>query len=102
MAEKQNATKILGIDLSPNMILEARSRCKSAEFKCADLFTTPIEEKTFDAIICSLVLGYIEHLTPTLDNLLKALRTEGVLIITDFHPFLSLMQAKRTFKDQQL
>jgi len=99
LAEKKNAARIVGLDLSPNMIEIARQQCKSAEFRSGDLSSVLIEENNYDVIVCALVLGHLEHLTPALDSLLKALRHGGVLIITDFHPFLTLLQAKRTFRE---
>ena len=98
-AEKQNALKISGIDLSPNMIERSRENCPSGDFRCEDLSIASLKEKEFDVIICALVLGHLEKLSPVLDKLLKALDNGGVLILTDFHPFLTLMQAKRTFRN---
>ncbi len=97
-AEKQHALKIVGLDLSPAMIEIARRRCPSVEFRCEDLYRSSIEEK-FDVIICALVLAHLENIKPALDNLLSALSPGGVMIITDFHPFLTLLHSKRTFRD---
>lgn len=99
LAEKQNAVTISGIDLSPNMIEQARQNCPLGNFQCDDLSQIPIQENAFDVIICALALGHVENLSPVLDKLLKALDYGGIFIITDFHPFLTLMQSKRTFKD---
>jgi len=97
LAEKQHALTISGIDLSPNMIEQARKNCPSGNFKCDDLSQIAIEEKAFDVMICALVPGHLQNLSPALDNLLKALDHGGIFIMTDFHPFLTLMQSKRTF-----
>lgn len=97
-AETQKAAKVTGIDLSPNMIEQAGKNCISTRLQCADLAVTPLESGTFDVIICALVLGHIETLTQTLENLIQSLTSNGVLIITDFHPFLTLIQSKRTFQ----
>jgi malonyl-CoA O-methyltransferase len=99
LAAKNGASKILGIDLSPNMIENARGNCPLATFKCGDLSTISLERNAMDVIICALVLGHIEKLGPALDNLLNGLRSGGLLIITDFHPFLTLIQSKRTFRN---
>ena len=99
LAEKQNASKIFGIDLSPKMIDLARTNCRSGSFQCADLSSIEIQSNSFDVIITALVFGHLKSLSPALDNLLRALAHDGILIITDFHPFLTLMQSKRTFKN---
>jgi malonyl-CoA O-methyltransferase len=101
IAEQQGASKILGLDLSPVMIDVAKTNCRITKFTCGDLSSATLEENNFDIIICALVLGHIENLTPALDHLLKALKNGGALIITDFHPFLTLLQSKRTFQDQR-
>ena len=99
LAEHQGASGISGIDLSPNMIEQARANCPSGKFQCADLTQVAPPDKEFDVIICALVLGHLTSLSPALDNLLNALDDKGTAVITDFHPFLTLMQSKRTFKN---
>lgn len=99
IAQQRNATEILGIDLSPAMIEVARQLHSKIEFHCSDLSSVSIKKNQYDIVICALVLGHLESLSPCLDNLIKALRPDGTLIITDFHPILTLLKAKRTFKD---
>jgi malonyl-CoA O-methyltransferase len=100
LAEKNKASKIVGIDLSPAMIKEALVNCRSAEFICSEISTAPITESHYDVIICALVLGHIADLNAALGNLLQGLKCGGSIIITDFHPFLTLARSKRTFKDK--
>ena len=100
IAEKQNAEVIIGIDLSPAMIEIARAQNAKPSFRCENLSDAVLAEDDVDVIICALVLGHIEHLTPILTKLLKTLKKGGTLIITDFHPFLTLLQSKRTFRDK--
>jgi malonyl-CoA O-methyltransferase len=101
IAEKHHAKKIMGIDLSPAMIEIAGKNCASSEFRCGDLSEITVETEFYDVIVCALVLGHLEHLRPALSNLLKGLTSGGILIITDFHPFLTMLQSKRTFLDQR-
>jgi malonyl-CoA O-methyltransferase len=100
-AENKGALQILGIDQSPNMIDKARASCQAAKFICSDLAHIPLEKNSFDVIIAALVFGHIENMPPVLEKLLYALKTGGVLIISDFHPFLTLSQSKRTFRNPQ-
>jgi len=99
LAEKYGASEILGLDLSPGMIEIAKKQCSSALFLCTDILNASIKKDHFDVITCALVLGHLESLSPALTNLLKGLRIGGTIIITDFHPFLTLQQSKRTFRD---
>src|SRR5688500_12632989 len=89
-AEKQEALRIVGIDQSPNMLERARATCKIADFICSDLSKAPVEKNSFDVIIAALVFGHIEDMPPVLEKLLHALRKNGVLVVSDFHPFLTL------------
>lgn len=100
VVEKQGASKITGLDLSPAMIEIARKNCPSGEFKSGDLSAAELESEFFDIIICALVLGHIQNLKAALDRLLKSLKPGGTIIITDFHPFLTLSNSRRTFKDK--
>ena len=100
-AENKKALHIVGIDQSPNMIEKARAACKIAEFICSDLRDAPIEKNSLDVIIAALVFGHIEDLPPVLEKLLHALKKGGVLIVSDFHPFLTLGQSKRTFRNPE-
>ncbi|HEY5745725.1 MAG TPA: class I SAM-dependent methyltransferase [Chryseolinea sp.] len=99
-AQQQGAAFVQGIDLSPAMVALAQLQCPSGEFLCDDLTTVKLRHKHFDMIVCGLVLGHIKNLDASLDNLLNALHPEGVLLITDFHPFLTLQHARRTFRDK--
>lgn len=98
-AKKKNAVAISGMDISSRMIEEARSNCPSGTFTTNDLGHVEFPANAYDVVICALVLGHIEHLPPVLEKLAGTLDRGGVMIITDFHPFLTLMQAKRTFRD---
>lgn len=99
IAIDQRAAIVKGIDLSPKMIDEARKNCPGAEFQCADLSVVEIKEK-YDVVICGLVLGHIENVEPVLTKLVNSLKPGGSIILTDFHPYQTMMKAKRTFKDQ--
>jgi malonyl-CoA O-methyltransferase len=100
-AENQNALKVVGIDLSPAMIEEAKLVCSKTEFRCSDISNTNIEQSHYDVIICGLVMGHLQSLIPSLPGLLKALKNGGIIILTDFHPFLTMLHLKRTFNDNR-
>ena len=98
-AEKHHARAVSGMDLSPKMVEEARRKCPSGNFTADDLSQVTLPANSYDIIICALVLAHVQPLAPVLDKLIGAMDRGGVLIITDFHPFLTLMRAKRTFRD---
>ena len=98
-AHERNAAAITGIDFSPAMIELAKKNCPSAIFQCVDISSEPLMKEEFDIVIFALVLGHIQNIKPALGNLTAALKPGGTFVITDFHPYLTLRDAKRTFKD---
>ncbi len=100
LASDRGASRIFGVDLSPAMIKEATKNCLNADFKCLDLSKEKIDGQ-FDLIVSALVLGHIRNLDFVLTNLLGNLTPNGILLITDFHPFLTLQGARRTFSEKK-
>lgn len=99
LAASRGASKIVGLDLSPAMIEVARQQCPEASFICGDLLTSIADVDPTDCILSALVLGHIQNLDNALGELLSKLKVNGCLILTDFHPHLTLQNAKRTFRD---
>ena len=99
LAVDRGANRVVGIDLSPNMIETARRNCAGAELKIMDVSKEKIDGH-FDVVICGLVLGHISDLSFVLLNLVGSLTPNGTLLITDFHQAQTLKGAKRTFKDE--
>jgi malonyl-CoA O-methyltransferase len=99
LAEKQHATRVVGVDLSPAMIERAQAQTKRTEFICADIRQANLEKTSFDVVINALVMGHVEDLNECLGRLLEVLKPGGVIVMTDFHPYLTLMESKRTFLD---
>ena len=101
ITEEQNAQRIVGLDLSPAMISIAKENHPKTEFICADITKAELEPNAFDVCISALMMAHLEHIEPPLTKIIRALRKDGLLILTDFHPFLTLRQAKRTFHHYQ-
>lgn len=99
LMEERGAEYILGVDISPAMIKIARSSTTKAELLCNDLDKITLAPASFDLVVSSLVLGHVDAFERTLSHLLLALGPTGTIIITDFHPALTLKGAKRTFHD---
>ncbi|HTH54895.1 MAG TPA: class I SAM-dependent methyltransferase [Cyclobacteriaceae bacterium] len=99
-AQENGAAKIVGTDLSPQMIKKAKENCGDAELRVADLSKERIEGQ-FEVVICALVLGHIWELDFVLGNLVNNLAPDGLLLITDFHMAQTLKGAKRTFEDKK-
>jgi malonyl-CoA O-methyltransferase len=100
IAEQREAKKIVGIDLSPEMIAISKKNCNYAVFSIGDITKIDLPENEFDLVICALVLGHQEKLDPSLSKLIKSVTANGLLLITDFHPYLTMNRNKRTFKGE--
>jgi len=79
------------IDASKVIINRLSSSMKSPKLRliCADI-TKPLsflESESFDCVICSLILHYIEDWKPLLSELYRVMRKSGELIISTHHPF---------------
>ncbi len=98
LADLLGASQITGVDFSLPMVEEAKKNSPKAEIKQLDLTITKIKGH-YDYVISALVLGHIHNLDFTLPNLIENLSPEGVLLITDFHPYLTLQGGRRTFTE---
>jgi SAM-dependent methyltransferase len=81
--------EVIGIDLSPRMIEEARRRCQGrARFFVADLAEPlPVEPQSLDGITSSLALHYVRDWSVPLRSFASALRPGGWAVISLDHPF---------------
>lgn len=79
---------ITGIDASAGMLEQARLRLGTEpDLLVADLADRlPFDDDTFDDIVASQVLHYLEDWTPTLAEFRRVLKPGGRLIVSEEHP----------------
>jgi ubiquinone/menaquinone biosynthesis C-methylase UbiE len=89
-ALRDRGATVTGFDGSAGMLEEARRRLGAdADLQVADLADPlPYPDDSFDDVVASLVLHYLQDWGPTLAELRRVLRTGGRLIISVNHPFL--------------
>lgn len=80
--------EVTGVDLSPAMVDAARRRCGDrGRFDVADLAgVLPYQAGSFDGIISSLTLHYLEDWTVPLASFATALGPRGWLVFSTDHP----------------
>jgi SAM-dependent methyltransferase len=80
---------VTGFDTSTGMLEQARQRLgDGADLQVADLGSPlPFPDGTFDDVIASLVLHYLEDWGPALAELRRVLKLGGRLIVSVDHPF---------------
>ncbi len=83
---------VTGVDASEVLLGLARQRCPNATFLHADL-SAPLdglESASFDAVLCALVLHYLERWDGVLAELRRVLRPGGVLVVSTHHPAMDV------------
>lgn len=90
---------LTGFDVSEGMLNKLKEKFPDADIHkiTDDLFST-IGDDTFDVIVSTLTIAHIENLEQTLLAWCRILKTNGEIIITDFHPKLLAFGGKRTFR----
>jgi len=95
---------VIGIDLSPRMIEEARRRCQGrGRFVVADLAEPlPVEARSLDGITSSLALHYVRDWSIPLRSFATALRPGAWAVISLDHPFGSMASQQGGYFDTEL
>ncbi|OQY04667.1 MAG: glycosyl transferase, partial [Bacteroidetes bacterium 4572_117] len=92
---KLKGGKKVGIDISPDMINQAKKQHPDIEFRLMDADNLRIDEK-FDVIIISNVIGYLENIQDVLLSLKKVCKPQTRIIITYYNvlwePFLHVAE----------
>jgi SAM-dependent methyltransferase len=88
-ALRDRGADVSGFDVSAGMVELARRRLgEAADLRIADLGgPLPYADDTFDDVVASLVLHYLEDWGPALAELRRVLRPGGRLIASVDHPF---------------
>lgn len=97
--------EVVGVDLSPGMIEEARRRCGGrGRFLVADLAEPlPLEPASVDGVTCSLMLHYLKDWTVPLRSFADVLRPGGWVVLSVDHPFGPSLPGQRGgYFDQEL
>jgi SAM-dependent methyltransferase len=77
--------RVLGVDSSSAMLTEARAldrRTLNLEFAMIEKFSECLPANTYDAIVCSSVIEYVEKPDELLQGFHRALTPSGTLIIS--------------------
>jgi SAM-dependent methyltransferase len=102
----QKGSTPTAIDISPEMVEATKRRTRGrANVLCRDLSDNlPFEDDSFDIIISSLTLHYLENWHKTFLEFSRTLKTDGILLYSVHHPFMdiSLSQTKEYFKTELL
>ncbi len=77
------ARHVLGVDVSPEAIGEARARAgEVAEFIVGDLHNIPCEDRSFDLVTCFETIEHVADPNRALAELRRVLRDDGILLLS--------------------
>jgi malonyl-CoA O-methyltransferase len=86
----QIGKKVHAVDLSEGMIEKAKEKVKSANvyFSIMDMTKKwTLDDRTYDLIVCNLVLEHIEDLSFIFSEAARVLQNNGRFFINELHPF---------------
>ena len=81
-----DAGRVVGIDVSEDMVAIAKERCKgcsTVEVHTGDLYDLPFENNSFDRALSVQVFEYLENIPAALSEIYRVLRPEGRIVIRD-------------------
>lgn len=88
---EHGAARVLGIDVSENMLARARAMTRDAAitYAKADMEQLDLAGESFDLVYSSLALHYVEHLDDLLARVSRSLAAGGRLVFSVEHPIFT-------------
>lgn len=96
------AQSAIGVDLSSAMLRVAGDKKGlSGRIAQADCLSLPFRPSIFDFSICAFALGHIKDLRRAATEVLRVMKPDSDLFVTDLHPEAYAMGWRTGFHDQQ-
>lgn len=93
--------KVTGVDLSPDMLSQARkNRSKQINFLQGNLTEIPLKDEGVDLAICALAFSHVPNIDKALSELSRVVRSKGHIVISDIHPWLVALGGQAEFFDK--
>ena len=105
-ALQRGAGKVIGVDLSPDMLARAASelgtgrRRRAFELMHGSLDAMPVADAWSDLTVCGLAVGHVERLEPVLAELCRVTQPGGMILCSDVHPIGHALGWLRDFKSE--
>jgi ubiquinone/menaquinone biosynthesis C-methylase UbiE len=100
----QVGARVHALDFSEGMIEKAREKvqARNVKFSVADLSQKwPCEDRSYDLIVCNLVLEHIEDLSFIFSEAFRVLDENGKFLINELHPFRQYEGKKARFSNHE-
>lgn len=96
----KGAAKLVGCDVSPGMLEQARARDPALTLLRQDMTQMlPLADGSADLILFSLALEHVSDLRAPLREARRLLRPAGRIAVIEIHPVLSLANVSAHFRD---
>jgi len=92
--------RVVGIDLTPEMLDVARVSVPAAEFREGDLVAVPADDAQFDLVVCGLAIAHVGDLDAAVAELARVVRPGGHVVLSALHPFQALLGWHAPFEDE--
>ena len=102
-AAENGAQSVLGIDISENMLQEARRRTEDprVEYRKISLEEYEYPENSFDAVISSLALHYVESFEDICRKVYRCLKPGGEFVFSAEHPIFTAYGSQDWYRDEK-
>jgi trans-aconitate methyltransferase len=91
--KKSGASRVLGVDISHELIKIAKNRCPDCEFEVMDMEKLSFDSE-FDVAYSSLALSYLKDWAMVMNRVFKLLKPGGVFLFSCEHPVVTAMELK--------
>lgn len=92
--------RVVGVDLTPQMLQRAADNVPQASFREGDLRAIPLPSGELDLVVCGLALAHVPDLHGAMAELARVLRPGGVAIVSVLHPMLAHLGWHAPFEDE--
>jgi ubiquinone/menaquinone biosynthesis C-methylase UbiE len=94
-----NPAQLTGFDTSGGMLARLQQKFPAANtYRITDDLFSDMPSGSFDTIVSTLTVAHIKNIESALRAWMRILKSDGDIIITDFHPQTLANGGKRTFK----
>jgi SAM-dependent methyltransferase len=76
---QSRGAEVVGVDVSPGMVAQAREAHSSIDFRIAEVTALPFAEGAFDAVVCNFGLGHFPEPEAALAECMRVLAPGGTL-----------------------
>ncbi len=94
--------RVAGVDLTPAMLRIAAHAVPVADLHVASWTDLPFADDSFELVTCSLALCHATDVAPPIAEMARVLRPGGRLVISDMHPFSTMLGGAAAYPGREL